>query len=551
VLDAQRPVRRRWLRTLAVLTTLGIVVAACGGSSSSTKTTNQSQPKAENEGKATPGGSVTYFLEAETSGGYCPPQGQWVISGIMVAQALFDTLTAPNTKGEYVPYLAKSVTPSADFKTWTIGLRDGVKFQNGQAADAAAIAQNITAWTNGQLFHFAFLNIDTVTATNPTTVTVTTKVPWPSFAGYLYLDGRAGIAAPAQLDNAETCATNPIGTGPFKLKEWKQNDHLTAVRNPNYWQKDKNGVQLPYLDQITYKPVSDALQRVNDFSAGQDTMMHTTSAPAQDQLKTLGNSQAKLYTEGDGRREVRYYLLNTTAAPFNDFTARKAFALAVNRDEIIKINEKGLFDKADQPFDKDTIGYVKNPGFPAFNLAQAKRLVSQYKAAHGGKFDIVLETTNDPDNVQEAETLKRQAQAAGIHADLQDEDQASFVNAALGAKFSVLLWRNHPGDTPDVQYYWWYTGSPINFGKFADPELQKLLDEGRAATTDAARKPIYEAVSKRFAAQLYNVWAYYETWVIAAKPNVFGVLGPPLPDNGGQPQYLFGRLPVVGLWIKQ
>ena len=73
---------------------------------------------------------------------------------------------------------------------------------------------------------------------------------------------------------------------------------------------------------------------------------------------------------------------------------------------------------------------------------------------------------------------------------------------------------------------------------------------GAAATTDAQRKPIYEAINRRFASQVYNLWGYYIRWVIAAKPNVNGVLGPPLPDNGGQPQYLYGRLPVLGLWIK-
>ncbi len=550
MLDSQRPVRRRWLRTLAVLTTLGIAVAACGGSSTKT-TTKKGQPQAQNEGKATPGGSVTYLLESETTSGFCPPQGQWAISGIMVGQALYDTLTAPNAQGKYVPYLAKSVTPNADFTTWTIGLRDGVKFQNGKPVDGAAVAQNITAWTTGTLFQFVYKNIDTVTATNPTTVTVTTKTPWPAFPGYLYLDGRAGIAAPAQLDNADTCSTNMIGSGPFKLKEWKQNDHLTATKNPNYWQKDKHGVQLPYLDQITFRPVVEAAQRVNDFTAGQNTMMHTTSPQQQDQLKALGSSQAKLYTEGDGRRENRYYLLNATTAPFDDLNARKAFAMAVDRDALIKINLKGEVEKADQPFDKDVPGYLKNPGFPQHNLAEAKKLVTAYKNAHGGQFKILLETTNDPGNIAEAQTLKQQVAQAGISADIQQEDQSSFITTALGGKFSVLLWRNHPGNTPDLQYVWWYTGSPVNFGKFNDPVLQKLLDDGRVATTDAARKPIYEQVNKRFAAQVYNLWGFYVRWVIAAKPNVNGALGPPLPDNGGQPEYLYGRLPVVGLWVKQ
>ncbi len=549
MLDAQRLARRRWIRTLAVVTTLGIAVAACGGSSSSGKAgSNQSQTPA-NEGKPTTGGSVTYLLESETASGFCPPQGTWAISGIMVAQAIYDTLTSPNLQGKFVPYLAKSVTPSADYKTWTIGLRDGVKFQNGQPVDAAAIAQNMTAWTKGQLFQFVYKNIDTVTATNPTTVTVTTKTPWPSFPGYLYLDGRAAIAAPAQLDNADTCATNMIGSGPFKLKEWKPNDHLTATKNPDYWQKDKNGVQLPYLASITFRPVVEAAQRLNDFKAGQNTMMHTTDPPEIDQLNALGSSQAKVYTEPDGHRENRYYLLNTSTAPFDDINARKAFAMAVDRNALIQFNAKGE-DKADGPFDKGVPGYLSNPGFPQHNLAEAKKLVTAYKNAHGGQFHILLEATNDPANVNEAQTIKEQVAKAGISADIQQEDQSSFISTALGGKFSVMLWRNHPGDTPDLQYVWWSAGSPINFGKFDDPQLQQLLDQGRAATTDAQRKPIYEAINRRFASQVYNLWGYYIRWVIAAKPNVNGVLGPPLPDNGGQPQYLYGRLPVLGLWIK-
>jgi peptide/nickel transport system substrate-binding protein len=550
VRDAQWPVRRRWVRTLAVLSALGLALAACGGGSSSKTTSNQGQAPA-NEGKPTTGGSVTYLLESETTAGFCPPEGTWAISGIMVAQAIYDTLTAPNLQGKFVPYLAKSVTPSADYKTWTIGLRDDVKFQNGQPVDAAAIAQNITAWKTGQLFQFVYKNIDTVTATNPTTVTVTTTTPWPSFAGFLYLDGRAAIAAPAQLDNTNTCPTNMIGSGPFKLKEWKPNDDLTATKNPDYWQKDKNGVQLPYLDSITFKPVVEPEQRVNSFSMGQNTMVHMDYPQQQGELKGLGSSQATIYTEPIGHRENRYYLLNTSAAPFDDLNARKAFAMAVDRNALIQLNEKGEVDRADGPFDKDVPGYLSSPGFPQHNLAEAKKLVAAYKNAHGGQFHIVLECTNDAENINEATTLKEQVAKAGISADIQPEDQSKFIQTALGAKFSVLLWRNHPGDTPDLQYVWWNTGSPINFGQINDPQLQQLLDQGRAATTDAQRKPIYEAINRRFASQVYNLWGYYIRWVIAAKPSVHGVLGPPLPDNGGQPQYLYGRLPVVGLWVKQ
>jgi peptide/nickel transport system substrate-binding protein len=147
--------------------------------------------------------------------------------------------------------------------------------------------------------------------------------------------------------------------------------------------------------------------------------------------------------------------------------------------------------------------------------------------------------------------MKEQLAKAGIDATLQIEDQSAFINTALSGNFSILLWRNHPGDDPDVNYVWWNANSPINFGKFDSPELQTLLDQGRSEPDPAKRKAIYEQVNKVFGAQAFDIWAYYVDWTIAAKPNVQGLAGPPLPDGGGQPIFLYGRHPVVGIWLKK
>ena len=79
----------------------------------------------------------------------------------------------------------------------------------------------------------------------------------------------------------------------------------------------------------------------------------------------------------------------------------------------------------------------------------------------------------------------------------------------MSGNFSIMLWRQHPGNDPDGQYVWWNTGSLVNFGKIADPELQALMDQGRSETDPAKRKAIYQQVNKLFGAKVYNVWAYY------------------------------------------
>src|SRR4051794_27359989 len=498
-----------------------------------------------------PGGSVTYGLESETGGGWCPSSARLAISGIEVGAAIYDTLMVPNTKNEMVPYLAKSVEPNAEFTEWKITLRDGITFHDGTPLDSAALVRNFDEYRKSPLIGAALKDIGTVTATGPSEVTVTTTRPWPEFPWFLYLDGRFLIEAPAQLDSPD-CARNLIGTGPFTLDHWTVNQELVANKNPDYWQKDSKGTQLPYLDKITFKPVAEAVQRINSLQGGQLDIVHTSDGQQVDALRNQLKGQFNVLDQGAGRSEVRYYLLNAAAdkPPLNDLNARKAVAMAIDRNQINEIRNNGAYRVADGPFDTKVIGYTKNPGFPQYNLKQATKLASAYKAAHNGEFSVVVEHTNDPANTQEAEIIKQQLSKAGIDATLKQDDQTAFIVAAVSGNFSILLWRQHPGDDPDAQYYWWNTGSTLNFGKFDDPTLQGLIDQGRTETDPAKRKQIYTDINKRFGSQVYNVWAYYADWVVGANNKVQGLAGPPLPDKGGNPAVLlYGRQPLLGLYL--
>src|SRR3954468_10120888 len=255
-----------------------------------------------------PGGSVTYGLESETGGGWCPSSARLAISGIEVGAAIYDTLMVPNTKNEMVPYLAKSVEPNAEFTEWKITLRDGVKFHDGTPLDGAALVRNFEEYRKSTLIGAALKDIGTVTATGPMEVTVTTTRPWPELPWFLYLDGRFLIEAPAQLDSPD-CASDLIGTGPFKLDHWTVNQELVANKNPDYWQKDSKGKQLPSLDSITFKPVAEAIQRVNSLQGGQLDIMHTSDGQQIDALQQQATNFT-LMKEKPGRSEIRYYLLN-------------------------------------------------------------------------------------------------------------------------------------------------------------------------------------------------------------------------------------------------
>ena len=133
---------------------------------------------------------------------------------------------------------------------------------------------------------------------------------------------------------------------------------------------------------------------------------------------------------------------------------------------------------------------MKNPGYPKFDLKKATELATTYKAAHGGEFNVVLEHTNDPANAEEAQVIKQQLAKAGIDATLKSEDQTAFIISAVTQNFSIMLWRNHPGEDPDTQYQWW------NSRHAAQLRQDQRPGAADASSTRAARSPTRRSASR-------------------------------------------------------
>ena len=384
-----------------------------------------------------------------------------------------------------------------------------------------------------------------MTVTDPLTVLVTTKTPWPAFPAYLFQGGRTGIAAPAQLNNPATCASNLIGTGPFKLQEWRPNEHLIAVRNPNYWRKG-----LPYLDKITFLPIPDGPTRVNDLEGGQIDVMHTSGATEALRIRDLAKQGQVTETESAKGSEVTYLMLNASRPPFDDPLARQIVAYSRNTAEINQIRNHNLFPLASGPFPPGSIGYLKNPGFPKPDPRKARALEQQYETRYGHPLQFEYLTGPEPELVAIGELIQENASKYGVKVSVRTEDQSSVINDALAGNYTSVGWRNHPGGDPDAQYVWWKGGSPVNVNHFNDPVVNQLLDEGRVETDPEKRAAIYQDLNRQFSKELYSLWSWQATWTVAARKGVNGVLGPPLPDGQGRPFPVFaGFVPVVGEWV--
>ncbi|HKY13903.1 MAG TPA: ABC transporter substrate-binding protein [Microthrixaceae bacterium] len=547
--------RRRTWGITTLLLCLALIAGACGGGDDDDAGDGESTnaPGEADTAEVQPGGTLTFALEAESSGGWCPVEAQFSAAGINVHNAIYDPLLIADENLEAQPYLAEEVTPNADFTQYTIKLRPNVKFHDGSPLTAAVVKLNLdlyrgedaaVAETGRQplLFPFVFSDITSVDVVDDLTLTVSMARSWPAWPIYL-ASGRVGIAAEAQLRSPD-CAESPLGTGPFKFESWVRNQELITVKNPDYWRTDAEGRKLPYLDRLVFKPIESGVGRFQALEGGTVDAGQWSQQSVFDDIEELSD-EFTLIKELPGHREVGYGLMNVSQPPFDNQEIREMMAKAIDRDALNDITNNGEFEIANQPFDSKVSGYVEELEGPEYDPEAA----AEYFKDKGITFQLSYAT--DPNTKALAEDIQRQLKDVGVEITVDEKDQSTLINQALSGNFNVVLFRNHPGSDPDGQYVWWHTGQPVNFGKINDPELDQLLDEGRTTLDPAARAAIYQDVARLFAEKQYNMWNWYTEWGIGAANKVHQAGYYSLPDGGKGAGLNWGWTYFAEVWVEQ
>jgi peptide/nickel transport system substrate-binding protein len=537
----------------AVVAVSALLAAACSGSDQDSGSTSGEGTDSSDAAEPVYGGTLTYAITAETNGGWCLPEAQLVTPGVQVARAVYDQLTAPDENGDIAPFLAEEVTPNDTFDVWTIRLRDGITFHDGTPLDAEVVKNNLDAYRGAYpnrsplLFRFVLDNIDSVDVVDERTVEVRTVTPWVAFPWYLWNDGRMGIVAQSQLDDAENCDRDLVGTGPFVAGEWRVNDSFTMTRNDDYWRTDDDGNQLPYLDGVVFRPVADGSTRVNQLEAGEADVIQTATSLDIDTLESLGDTiDLSISNTGNG---VSYFQLNSADGKvFDDETARRAAAHAIDRDQINEVTDLGALELASGPFAPGEMGYLDDAGYPEFDPERAADLVEQVERAQGGPFVVTLMTATGSSTA--ADQVQEMLTDVGIEVNRQQFDTSAFIDQALAGAYDLMLVANHPAGDPDLQEIWWSSDSPVNLGRIDDPDLDALLEQGRVETDPDRRGEIYQDVNRIFGERVYNLWQSYTRWAIATGTDVHGVLDTPLPDGAAPAPGLSAGHSLASTWIE-
>ncbi|MHB8682570.1 MAG: ABC transporter substrate-binding protein [Acidimicrobiales bacterium] len=548
----------RGVVTAAGLATAGTgaggLLAACSSGASPGGTSSGSR-NGISSGTPRRGGSLVFGVEAEEQG-FDPATGRFDTTGVLYARTVFDPLTIIAADGSIQPYLAQSVTPNADYSVWTITTRPGITFHDGAPCDAAAVAGSLEHFLSG-LLGITLSVVSNVSVSGADTVTVTLKQPWVPFAAYLAggIGGQAGyIIAPSMIANKTSGSQNPVGTGPFRFKEWVPNDHFTAVRNPGYWRSG-----TPYLDQITYRPITDGQQRAEALQAGNIDIMHTSLDPTIAQFRN--NSSFSFIDDSEhivGEPDMNFVMLNLQADPFKDVRVRQALAMASDSKQYSQIIDHSVSAPTDQPFVQGTPYYVSDSGYPAHDPAKAKALLAQVSSELGKPVSFTLSGTSDAHTVQGAQYLQNQWQSVGFQVQLNQIQQADLINNALAGQYQAVQWRQFAAVDPDLNYLWWSpteiygTGAGSiapNFARNSDPQIETYLQTGRRSLDPATRAQAYQNLAKRLNQDIPYIWGDRTVWAVIAKPTVQNFNNPTTPSGGKAYGMIVGTVWTPQIWL--
>jgi ABC-type transport system substrate-binding protein len=471
----------------------------------------------------------------------------------MYARTVFDPLTIVLTNGDWAPYLAESVVPNSSFTAWAITLRPGVTFHDGTACDGAALVTNLQAQSKSLLTGIVINpTLQSITQTGPLQATITFKQPWVPFPYYLAggIGGQiAYVVAPSMLANTNG-TSHPVGTGPFVFKEWVPNDHFTATANKNYWRKG-----LPYLSQITFKPIPDEAARAEALKSGTIDLMITDVPQIITQFR--GNRSYSYIDDSThvaGEPDMNCVQLNCLAKPFNDPSVRLAAAQAVNRNQYVRVIDENVLPVSNGLFVPGS-PYYSTTSYPRYNPSNAKKLVSAAASRNGGPISFTYGSTNSPAALRAAQYLEQAWKAVGFQVSTNIVEQNQTINNALAGKYQALGWRQFGAVDPDLNYIFWSTttvssGSlSINMARNADQTIETALLAGRQGTEKSVREAAYKTVNKRLAVDLPYLWTDRAVWAVIGSPKVQNFNNPTSPQGQSAFGMIGGSIWPTQIWI--
>jgi peptide/nickel transport system substrate-binding protein len=502
--------------SLAGLVGVALIVTACssaqspgatGGTASqsgaATSSPSEGPPQGGTFVGVIPGdpqaGSRTWSTDANTFFAFTP-----IYSSLVYVDA---------TRTAY-PDLAESWDVSEDETVYTFHLRENATFHDGEpvtSEDVRYTVEEVALPYQSQAGPI-LQNIDTIETPDEHTIIFTLKEPSAVFI--LGLAHQFMGILPKHLYEGSDPRENPlnetpIGSGPFKFEEWVKGDHITLVRNEDYFLEG-----LPYLDRVVFRVIPDAGARTIAFQNG-DIDFLPGQFVAREQAGELSDVDGVQVDDSHGPPGQELLFMNTTKEPLDNVEVRTAIAMAIDQQAVVDRAFFGVGAKASTSHIEADLGEFHNPdvSLPAYDVDAANTALDDAGYPVGGdgtrfSLSIAYNPGNDSDR-RTAELVRDMLGDVGIAVEATPYDLAALADAVWAEDAEFDLFTGSVTSNNDVELgksrHYKSTTIGQSFGngaKYHNDEVDSLFNDGASTTDTDVRAEAYWAVQEILAEEL-------------------------------------------------
>jgi peptide/nickel transport system substrate-binding protein len=401
---------------------------------------------------------------------------------------IFEYLTYTDPMGITTPYLLEKWEASPDLLTWTLMLKKGIKFNNGQDFTADDVVFNFNQWLNPDvgsslLGAMTYLDPTGVVKTDDYTVTLNLKAPSIFIPEHLFQYPAAIVPKTFGGD----ITLEPIGTGAFTMAEFVPAERARLVARKDYWRNGKDGKPLPYLDELIMVQLGE--DRSADTAALQTGQVDMIIEPPVSVWEAV-KDDPKLEVVSTPTAATRVLRMRVDQDPWKDNKVRQALKYCHNREKILAVALQG----------QGTIGndshvapahpeYVDIPPFP-FDTEKSKALLAEAGLADGVTVELVV-PSDWPESMAYAQALKEDAAAGGFSINLKTMPATQYWEGWTEWNLGITWWAHRtlaPMLLP-LAYIADDQGVPVpwNETRWVDEEFSTILKQAEA-TLDLAKR---------------------------------------------------------------
>ena len=432
----------------------------------------------------------------------------------MVPLNVFDRLVeveVKDGKSEIVPSLAKSWDISEDGKTYILHLMEGVKFHNGEdfKADDVVYSLNRIVTVQGavnssfvsqiegfdELANGVATELSGVKAIDDYTVEIKLKEPYAGFMASL-------AAAPVSiLDEKTTTMAGDkfgiepeftVGTGPFKLKEWKLNEGIELVKNENYWK------EAPKIDGVEIKVVPDTETQNIMYRNGELDILDLDYMV--DYIPTY-KQEFKDNLVSVPRVGITYFTFNENIEPLNNVNIRKALSMAIDRQAIVDSMYNGTASIENGIFPKGLIGHNENIEAIEYNTEKAKEILAAEGYPNGFDMEIAIDSASSDTTKSVLEIISEQLSEIGVNASLKTYDESTWLATRKAGELGsfMSIWTADYNDPDNFIYTFFGTdeNTKLRSLNYKDKEVIDRVAKARAIINEDERIREYQALEKK------------------------------------------------------